>query len=58
MLDDIREAVAAELETRGLDNRQFIAEIRNGKRDDGPFMTGALAVARRMPALWPATKTD
>jgi len=43
-IDDIREAVAKALEARGLDNRKFLGEIRAGQRDDGPYMTGALAV--------------
>ncbi|GLT00149.1 hypothetical protein GCM10007897_15330 [Sphingobium jiangsuense] len=46
-IDEIRASVADELERRGLSNRQFIREIREGKRDDGPFMTGALAWHRR-----------
>jgi hypothetical protein len=45
-LNQIRDAVASELETRGLDNRKFLREIRAGKRDDGPYMIGALAAAR------------
>lgn len=44
-IDDIRDAVAKTLETRGFDNRRFIAEVRAGLRDDGPYMIGALAVA-------------
>jgi hypothetical protein len=48
--DDIREAVAKTLEARGLDNRQFLNEIREGKRDDGPFMIGALACAKLLTA--------
>ena len=46
-IDDVRDAVACALEARGLSNRQFISEIREGKRDDGPFMLGALAWAHR-----------
>lgn len=42
-INDIREAVAKALEARGLDNRQFLREIRTGQRDDGPYMVGALA---------------
>ena len=45
-IEDIRDAVASELETRGLDNRKFLRELRAGKRDDGPYMIGALAAAR------------
>lgn len=47
-IEDIREAVATALEQRGLSNTQFLGEIREGKRDDGPFMTGALAWDQRM----------
>lgn len=47
LLEAVREAVAAEIEERGHSNRQFIAEIRSGARDDGPFMIGALAWAAR-----------
>ncbi len=45
-IDQIRDAVARDLEQRGLDNRKFLREIRSGKRDDGPYMIGALAAAR------------
>lgn len=45
-IDDIRAAVARALETRGLDNRKFLEEIREGQRDDGPYMIGALACAQ------------
>lgn len=44
-IEDIRSAVANNLEARGLSNRTFLREIRNGKRDDGPYMIGALACA-------------
>jgi len=53
-IDDIREAVANALETRGMDNRQFLDEIRAGMRDDGPFMFGALACAELLMAAAPA----
>lgn len=46
-LEDVRAAVADALERRGHPNRDFIADIREGRRDDGPFMIGALAVAER-----------
>jgi hypothetical protein len=46
-LEDVRGAVADELERRGHPNREFIADIREGRRDDGPFMIGALAIAER-----------
>lgn len=45
-IEHIREAVAKALELRGLDNRRFLREIRSGKRDDGPYMLGALACAK------------
>lgn len=47
-IEDIRDTVAKALEQRGLSNAQFLGEIREGKRDDGPFMTGALAWDQRM----------
>lgn len=47
-IDDIRDAVASALEARGLDNRKFLSEIREGQRDDGPFMIGALAWEHRV----------
>lgn len=47
----IRVAVADELERRGHGNREFVRQIRDGEQDDGPFMQGALAWARRRPAL-------
>jgi len=46
-IEHIRAAVASELERRGLSNREFIAAIREGKRDDGPYMIGALAWAKQ-----------
>lgn len=47
-INDIREAVARALEQRGLSNTRLLGEIREGKRDDGPFMTGALARDQRL----------
>lgn len=44
-IQDIRNAVAQALEVRGLDNREFLRQIRSGEQDDGPYMTGALACA-------------
>ena len=44
-IKEIRHAVAKALETRGLDNREFLRQIRSGEQDDGPYMTGALACA-------------
>ena len=45
-IENVRAAVADALETRGHGNLQFIREIRDGRRDDGPFMIGALAWAK------------
>ncbi|MBO9725145.1 MAG: hypothetical protein J7530_12270 [Novosphingobium sp.] len=47
-ISEIRDAVAAALERRGLDNREFLRQIRSGEQDDGPYMTGALACAEMM----------
>jgi hypothetical protein len=44
-IEDVRGAVADTLEARGLDNRKFLREIRSGKRDESPYMIGALACA-------------
>ena len=44
-IKEIRRAVAKALETRGLDHREFLRQIRSGEQDDGPYMTGALACA-------------
>lgn len=44
-IDLIRDAVARTLEKRGLDNREFLRQIRSGEQDDGPYMMGALAAA-------------
>lgn len=46
-VEDARSAVADELERRGHSNREFIAEIREGRRVDGPYMIGALAVGHQ-----------
>ncbi|MFT3967085.1 MAG: hypothetical protein QM690_14490 [Sphingobium sp.] len=48
-IDRIRSAVADALEQQGHGNGQFLEEIRKGLRDDGPFMQGALAWAKREP---------
>lgn len=53
-LEEIREAVAAELEARGIGDRPFYEEIREGRRDDGPFMIGAIAASRLAPDVTPA----
>ncbi|UZW54077.1 hypothetical protein NUH86_11075 [Sphingobium sp. JS3065] len=34
-IDDIRGAVADALEKRGHENRRFLQDIREGRRDDG-----------------------
>lgn len=47
-IEDVRAAVAAELEARGLSNTRFIEEVRAGMRDDGPYMIGAVALANRV----------
>lgn len=46
-IEHVRAAVADALEARGLGNKEFIAEVREGRRDDGPYMLGALAWAER-----------
>jgi len=46
----IRDAVARVLEGRGLNNREFLRQIRAGEQDDGPYMTGALACAAVLTA--------
>lgn len=52
-IDNVRAAVADALEARGHGNGQFIREIREGLRDEGPFMIGALAWAK-VASLTPA----
>jgi hypothetical protein len=44
-IDIIRDAVAHALEQRGLDNHEFLRQIRSGEQDHGPYMTGAFAAA-------------
>jgi hypothetical protein len=53
-LIELRSVVADHVEmTHG--NVEFIWQIRDGDQDDGPFMTGALAVwAKFMEGLQPA----
>jgi hypothetical protein len=43
-IDDVRNAVADELEKVGHGNNLFIRSVREGGQDDGPFMRGAFAV--------------
>jgi hypothetical protein len=50
-IEDIRAAVADALEAKGHGNREFLAEIRNGLRDDGPFMIGALIWAEHIATV-------
>lgn len=47
-IEQVRAAVAAHLEQRGIGDRAFYEEIREGKRDAGPFMVGALAWEQRL----------
>lgn len=47
----VRQAVASALEARGIGTRQFFEEILEGRRDDGPFMVGAIAWAERVDAM-------
>lgn len=47
-IKQVRAAVAAHLEARGIGDRAFYEEIREGKRDAGPFMVGALAWEQRL----------
>lgn len=42
--------VADALDARGFSNKAFVAELREGKRDDSPYMVGALAWAEREQA--------
>ena len=53
-LNELRNIVADRVEmTHG--NEEFIRQIRDGEQDDGPFMSGALAVwAKFMEGLQPA----
>lgn len=53
-LIELRNIVADRVEmTHG--NEEFIRQIRTGEQDDGPFMSGALAVwAKFMEGLQPA----
>lgn len=53
-LNELRNIVADRVEmTHG--NVEFIRQIRDGVQDDGPFMSGALAVwAKFMEGLQPA----
>ncbi|WP_395396032.1 hypothetical protein WBP07_22130 (plasmid) [Novosphingobium sp. BL-8A] len=41
----IRDAVAHALEQRGLDNHEFLRQIRSGEQGHGPYMAGAFAAA-------------
>lgn len=53
-LNEIRNIVADYLADKH-SNQEFIRQIRAGDQDDGPFMSGALAVwAKFMEGLQPA----
>lgn len=53
-INEIRNAVADYLADKH-SNQEFIRQIRSGDQDDGPFMSGALAVwAKFMEGLQPA----
>jgi hypothetical protein len=54
MIEDIRDAVARALEQRGLENKEFLRQVREGEQDNGPYMVGALACARLMKLQLPA----
>lgn len=47
-IDKVRAAaaVASGLAERGHGNQQFLRDIREGRRDGGPFMVGALIWAQ------------
>lgn len=45
-IEAVRAAVADELEARGIGQPAWRQDIREGRRDDGPFMIGALIWAR------------
>lgn len=50
-IEEIRQVVADALAKQGHGNREFLAEIRNGLRDDGPFMIGALIWAEHIATV-------
>lgn len=50
LIEQVRAAVADALDARGFSNKAFVAELRDGKRDDSPYMVGALAWAEREQA--------
>lgn len=52
-ITDIRAAVANGLEQRDIGLPSFHQDIRDGRRDDTPFMVGALILAQ-VQALTPA----
>ncbi len=47
----VRAAVAAALDEGGIGTKQFLEEILEGRRDDGPFMVGAIAWAEHVDAM-------
>jgi hypothetical protein len=53
-LIELRNVVADHVQMKH-GNAEFIRQIRSGEQDDGPFITGALAVwAKFMEGLQPA----
>lgn len=46
-IEQVRAAVANALEEEGHGNPEFVRQVRVGEQDDGPYMRGALAWARR-----------
>ena len=49
-IEQVRAAVADGLQARGVGNADFIADIREGRRDGTPFMVGAIILAERVAA--------
>jgi hypothetical protein len=50
-LPELRNAIADHL-TGTLGNPAFIQELRDGLRDDGPYMIGAIVAAEAVEAKW------
>lgn len=46
-INDVRAAVADALAARDIGQPAWRQDIREGRRDDTPFMIGALAIAER-----------
>lgn len=47
-IKEVRAAVADALATRGIGQPSWRQDIREGRRDDTPFMIGAPAIAERV----------